>query len=234
MRWVRKTAGKAQGRKLLDIGCGDGTFLLHAQQQGWQVAGTELKPDIARRAGLDIRTTVAELAELGPFDCITLWHSLEHMADPVATLRSAAALLQPGGFALIAVPDAGGLQASAFAEAWLHLDVPRHLYHFTRASVLRLAETGGLRILGTWHQEFEYDVLGWSQSALNRMSSTLNVFFDQLRGRPPAQGTLPRILNGAGGMVLSACALPLVLLGTLLGRGGTLVLAAQKTGIETP
>lgn len=231
MGWVQKIAGKARGRNLLDIGCGDGAFLLRARQQGWRVAGTELKPETARQSGLDVRTTLAEVAEIGPMDCVTLWHSLEHMVDPVATLRSAVALLQPEGFALIAVPDAGGLQASAFAEDWLHLDVPRHLFHFTRASLLRLAETSGLRTLRMWHQEFEYDLLGWSQSALNRMCSTPNVYFDQLRGRPPVQGAPPRILTGAGGMVLSACALPLVPLGTLLGRGGTLILAAQKTGL---
>ncbi len=229
MSWVQKIAGNAQGRRLLDIGCGDGSFLLRARQHGWRVAGTELKPEMGRQSGLDVRATLAEVAEIGPMDCVTLWHSLEHMNDPVATVRSAVTLLQPEGFVLIAVPDAGGLQALAFAGDWLHLDVPRHLFHFTRASLLRLAEASGLRPLRIWHQELEYDLLGWSQSALNRMSSTPNAYFDQLRGRPPVQGALPRILTFAGGTVLSACALPLVLLGTLLGRGGTLVLAAQKS-----
>ena len=229
MRWVQQIAGTAQGRRLLDIGCGDGSFLLQARQQGWRVAGTELKPEMARRSGLDVRATLAEVDEIGPMDCVTLWHSLEHMTDPVETVRSAVALLQPAGFVLIAVPDAGGLQASAFAGDWLHLDVPRHLFHFTRTSLVKLAEASGLRPLRIWHQELEYDLLGWSQSALNRISSTPNTYFDQLRGRPPAQGAIPRLLTFAGGSVLSACALPLVLLSTLLGRGGTLILAAQKS-----
>ena len=229
MRWVQQIAGKAEGRALLDIGCGDGTFLLRARQQGWRVAGTELKPEAARQSGLDVRTTLAEVAGIGAVDCVTLWHSLEHMVDPIATLRSAVALLRPEGFVLLAVPDAGGLQASAFAEDWLHLDVPRHVFHFTRASLLQLVETSGLRPLRMWHQEFEYDLLGWSQSALNRMSWTPNAWFDQLRGRP-AQGVLPQLLTAAAGIALSAGALPLVLAGTLLGRGGTLILAAQKAG----
>lgn len=229
MRWVEQIAGNAQGRRLLDIGCGDGSFLLRARQQGWRVAGTELKPEIARRSGLDVRATLAEVAEIGPMDCVTLWHSLEHMSDPVATVRAAVTLLNPEGFVLMAVPDAGGLQASTFAEDWLHLDVPRHLFHFTRPSLVRLAEASGLRPLRIWHQELEYDLLGWSQSALNRISSTPSAYFDQLRGRPKVQGALPRILTVAGGTALSACALPLVLLGTLLKRGGTLVLAAQKS-----
>jgi SAM-dependent methyltransferase len=229
MSWVHQVAGKAQGRRLLDIGCGDGSFLLRAREEGWRVAGTELKPEMGRQSGLDVRATLAEVAEIGPMDCVTLWHSLEHMSDPVATVRSAVTLLQPEGFVLIAVPDAGGLQALAFAGDWLHLDVPRHLFHFTRTSLLRLAEASGLRPLKIWHQELEYDLLGWSQSALNRMSSRPNAFFDQLRGRPAVQGALPRILTLAGGTVLSACALPLVLLGTLVRRGGTLILAAQKS-----
>jgi len=114
---------------------------------------------------------------LGPFDCITLWHSLEHVRDPSAILRDCKKILKPGGVLLIAVPDAGGLEARTFGARWFHLDVPRHLFHFTRkslASVLRAAGFAGLR---SWHQEFEYDLLGWSQSALNAMGFPPNLFF---------------------------------------------------------
>jgi len=44
--------------------------------------------EMGRQSGLDVRATLAEVAEIGPMDCVTLWHSLEHMSDPVATVRT--------------------------------------------------------------------------------------------------------------------------------------------------
>src|SRR5262245_15004721 len=42
VRFVHRAAGSGGGRKLLDIGCGEGTFLLVAKQSGWRVMGTEM------------------------------------------------------------------------------------------------------------------------------------------------------------------------------------------------
>ncbi|MGA3292444.1 MAG: class I SAM-dependent methyltransferase [Candidatus Acidiferrales bacterium] len=226
-RWVDSLFGAGENRKLLDIGCGDGSFLLAAQQQGWRGVGTEMNPEPARETGLDVFPDVASAAALGPFDCITLWHSLEHVRDPSAILRDCKKILKPGGVLLIAVPDAGGLEARTFGARWFHLDVPRHLFHFTRkslASVLRAAGFAGLR---SWHQEFEYDLLGWSQSALNAMGFPPNLFFHALTGRKLNVGKAEVVVNWVLGAAFSALALPLVPLAALLGRGGTLIVAAK-------
>jgi SAM-dependent methyltransferase len=55
VRFLRRAAGRPDGRRLLDVGCGDGTFLLAARDEGWQVAGTELDPAIARRVAEAVR-----------------------------------------------------------------------------------------------------------------------------------------------------------------------------------
>jgi len=44
LRLVTKINGQGNGRRLLDIGCGDGALLLKAKTHGWQVCGTELNP----------------------------------------------------------------------------------------------------------------------------------------------------------------------------------------------
>ena len=192
------------------------------------MAGIEIEPKAARAAGLEVRGTIEEVAELAPFDCITFWHSLEHLPDPVHAVRIANRLLTPEGVLCIAVPDFGGLQAPLFGPDWLHLDVPRHLHHFTPSSLTRLLEQCGFKPRKTWHQEFEYDLLGWIQSAINKLLPTQNLFFDMLRGKTPKAPIWEKITAVTIGPLLGIPALPATWLGTLAGRGGTLIIAASK------
>lgn len=78
---VTKMAGLGRGRRLLDIGCGEGTFLLAASKRGWDAMGTELNSAPARQRGLEVFNSLDECADRGPFDCITLWHSWWQMMD---------------------------------------------------------------------------------------------------------------------------------------------------------
>jgi len=215
------------GRRLLDVGCGDGSFLLAARSAGWEVTGTEMNPALARRAGLDVREGFESLTDCAPFDCVTLWHSLEHMRDIRATLVHVSGLLKPDGRLIVAVPDNGGFQARVFRQRWLHLDVPRHLYHFTDRSLTICLERAGFSVQRRWHQELEYDLLGWSQSALNWLFPCPNLFFCQLTGKPVQAGLLCKAASYVSGLLLTALALPAVALGTRFGRGGTLVAVAR-------
>lgn len=227
MRILRRLAGRRAGKRLLDIGCGEGTFLLAAKAEGWSVAGTEMNPAAARAVGLEVQAELSSVGTLAPFNCITLWHSLEHMPDPRATLREARNVLAPDGILVIAVPDAGGFQALVFGAKWLHLDVPRHLYHFNRPSLGDLLRREGFAMVREWHQEFEYDLLGWSQSALNYGPMAPNLFFDLLTGRKPEIGPLGKFFTWAAGCALTGLAIILVPVGTILKRGGTLIVAAR-------
>jgi SAM-dependent methyltransferase len=220
------------GRKLLDIGCGDGSFLLGARSVGWQVAGTELNPGPARDAGLEVYGTVEEFAGYALFDCITMWHTLEHMRDIPAMLANIAGLLKPEGRLIIAVPDFGGLQAGLFGPKWLHADVPRHLYHFNRDSLRYSLNTSGFTILRRWHQEIEYDLLGWSQSALNCIQAQPNVFFDFLTGKRTKTGKPARFSGVVLGALLTILSIPALMIGTLMKRGGTLIVVAARSGSD--
>ncbi len=227
VRIITSVVGSGQDRRLLDVGCGDGTFLLAARAHGWNVTGTEVNPDIARAAGLDVRSSLDQVQNDGQFDCITLWHSLEHLRDPLATLTQLAGILKPQGSLVVAVPNAQGLQAKVFGSGWFHLDVPRHLYHFGDRSLTHALSEAGLTVLRRWHQEFEYDVFGWAQSALNKVLPEPNQFFNRLTGRETDSQKSPAIsvLLGLGA---TALALPATVFGTLLGQGGTLIVVARR------
>ena len=75
-----------------------------------------------------------------------MWHSLEHMGDIRSILLLIARLLDPQGHLIIAVPDNRSLQATLFGPRWLHLDVPRHLYHFDPGSLHFSLENAGFLV----------------------------------------------------------------------------------------
>jgi SAM-dependent methyltransferase len=87
-------------------------------------------------------------ADLRPrtFDVVTMWHSLEHVHDPMTALREAYRLLAPGGRLLVAVPNIDSLAFRWFGSAWYGLDLPRHLTHFAPWTLQLMLERVGFRV----------------------------------------------------------------------------------------
>lgn len=230
VRWLEAATGRMTGA-LLDVGCGEGTFLQAAATRGFRVVGTELgaAADRARAAGVEVFASVADARERGPFDAATMWHTLEHFSDPRAIVTEVASALRGGGTFIVAVPNADGWQAATFGEHWFHLDVPRHLFHFGPRSLNRLLVDSGFRVERWCHQELEYDVFGWMQSALNAATGRHNVLFQAMSGRPVDSGFVPLAVHYVAGAFLAPAALAATSLSTLSRGGGTLVAIARRT-----
>lgn len=145
-------AGGALPRRALDVGCGDGRFLAAMKRRGFTVQGLETDPvaaDLARRrTGSVIHEASIETAglPLQSFDLVSLLHVLEHLPDPRETLAAVRRALRPGGVLLLALPNAGSLEASLFGSTWYHLDLPRHLWGFTPHTLTRLVEESGFNL----------------------------------------------------------------------------------------
>lgn len=134
MRHLPRTPGR-----LLDIGCGNGRFLLRATRAGWQALG--LEPDAlavraAREAGLDVMQGTIEAATgLPPFDFISASHVLEHVYDPHAFLHGVLRHLKPGGTLWLATPNNRSLGHRWYRAAWRGLEPPRHVVLFSVAAL---------------------------------------------------------------------------------------------------
>ena len=136
-------------RRLLDVGCASGLFLEAMQQYGWSVEGVELNETAARttsaRLGVPVFAGPLEQAHYSDasFDAVTLWDVLEHLHDPLASLRELRRLLHPGGALFVRVPNADSYVARIWGRYWVGYDLPRHMTVFTPRTLLRaLARTG--------------------------------------------------------------------------------------------
>jgi 2-polyprenyl-3-methyl-5-hydroxy-6-metoxy-1,4-benzoquinol methylase len=137
--------------RLLDFGCGGGSFLDRMHRQGWQVTGIDISPVAVERIRekLGLHALLGSLPHKalapGSFDVVTMWHSLEHVHEPLTVLREAYRLLAPGGRLLVAVPNIASLPFQWFGPAWYGLDLPRHLTHFSPATLNAMLLKAGFR-----------------------------------------------------------------------------------------
>lgn len=217
-----------KGKRLLDIGCGDGSFIRYMKLNGFEVAGTEINPDQSLFHDLSVLNGIESLAASNQFDCITMWHTLEHMPDIRYMLGYVYRLLADDGRLIIAVPNNAGFQAELFKNRWLHIDVPRHIYHFDSESLELCLESNSFLVEKTMYQEFEYDLLGWVQSALNSVFIRKNLFFDFLRGRRNYPLALADILNILTGCFLTVIFVPFVVIEKMLNKSGTVIVITRK------
>jgi SAM-dependent methyltransferase len=232
----RKRPGRA-----LDVGCGDGSFLAALAHTGWDVYGTELSGAIAatarERLGDRIRVDELERAAYpkASFDLITFWHVLEHLDNPRNALAEARRLIKPDGTVLVALPNIRSFQAQLFKEHWLHLDVPRHLWHFDSGTLAELARRCDFEVTGIRHFSAEYGPFGIVQGIATKLGGGHRLFTRLLRLPPLALVREPSIWPH---LFLIACTiLPSYLVEALAAgakRGGAMVAILQPKSRGTP
>ena len=131
----------AQAPSALDLGCGEGPMLEVLQQRGWQAHGLELNPAMAQQArdrGFEVFEASLESPTPPPgmrgrFALISFNHLVEHLRDPLAATRAAAAWLAPGGSLLVETP----LRPD-------HTNID-HLFCFSTAALDAMLRRAGLR-----------------------------------------------------------------------------------------
>lgn len=136
------------GGRLLDVGCGDGSFLSLARGCGWDVVGLDPDPKAAANAakqGLTVHEGGIEYFEGKSelFDVITLNHVIEHVYEPVKVLETCHALLKPGGQLWLETPNIDSFGHARFQQNWRGLETPRHLALFNRQSLARAFISAG-------------------------------------------------------------------------------------------
>jgi SAM-dependent methyltransferase len=199
--WVRRRAIRGKHRLIhrymptghaLDVGCGTGDFLAYLAVQGYAAQGVEISPEaraIAEKKGVPVRASLDELPVGQQFDLISLWHVLEHVPDPRATLEQLNRLCADGALLVVAVPDNASWDAKHYGPEWAAWDVPRHLSHFRQTDMHRLLREGGFDLVDTRRMWFD--------------APYVSMLSEQYKGRGPLAAFLLGALRGVWSNVVS-------------------------------
>jgi SAM-dependent methyltransferase len=217
----------ASEKLLLDVGCGNGTFLHVAHQSGFKPHGMDISARAVEIAGEQYGIP-ARRGEIGSrvwedksFDFITMFHVLEHLPQPRLALEHVRELLRPSGRLVIQVPNLSSVQAKFFGRHWYGLDVPRHVINFTPRALGYLLEETGF--------EFRLSTRFSLRDNPASIASSLVPRLDPVRrkARPHSTPIAEGLLEIAY-FCLFLLVLPFAFLESIFGAGGTIWACAWK------
>jgi len=218
---------------VIDFGCGRGSILRLLAARGHACCGVERSQEAAATArtipGASIVADI-EATRLLPnesFDVALFLHSLEHLHRPKAALQEACRLLKPGGSALLTMPNIRSFQAIFGGKYWFHLEVPRHLYHFSPDTLRNMLAVCGFQVLSVEHFSFEQNPFGALQTSLNMLGFAHNNLYEQLKSGRSGKRRIS-IPEATCAVLLAYPALVLSTLGSLYQRGATISVRARK------
>lgn len=139
------------GAKVLDVGCGNGEFLMSVKKLGAiTLEGVDFNVRavaLARQKGVNVfRGLFVEYpGELASYDAIFMNHYIEHVLDPVAELKKAKALLRSSGMLFGEAPNFGSVDRKIFGRYWGGNHVPRHTFQFEPDRLYRLLRDAGFK-----------------------------------------------------------------------------------------
>ncbi len=209
---------------VLDVGAGDGTLVRALRTRGREAIGIERRADGEGIIDADPRDIDRE------FSAIVFWHSLEHLRDAGSALAHTAGLLRPGGILVIAMPNSASLQARAFGDSWLALDLPRHLVHVPAPALRRRLADLGLEVERVSYVRGGQVLFGWAYGLVNALPGSPDLYdairIPEARRRPISAGRRAGTLAAA--VALAPVAALAAAAEVAMRRGGTVYAQARR------
>jgi SAM-dependent methyltransferase len=209
--------------KILDWGCGDGAFINLLRASGLHCVGI----DAYKTESNDpyILNTTIEKADFpdASFDIITCFHVLEHLPDPLNSIKHALRLLKKGGKLIVEVPNLDAIGFRMFKRNWQPLEIPTHLNHFTPVTLQKVFESAG---------ESEVIKKEFFSHRISPSAFVLSVFpsFSPRRIRKKYKGRYPLSFMGIY-FILQLLVYPFALAGALAGKGEIVRMFVRKSGV---
>ena len=181
---IRRYQGLERGR-LLEIGCGDGDFLVLAEQEGWEVTGVEYAAAASARARQRLQRGEVRCGELADaklsgeqFDLCVISDVLEHVRLPRDFLREIHRVLKPGGTLFVATPAIDSWSARIMQQNWMEFKA-EHLTYFDRQTLQTLLFASDFReiiVQAGWKVlSFEYVKMHFDRFPIPLITPAMNL-----------------------------------------------------------
>lgn len=215
-----------KSKNILDFGCGKGKFLSVAKKEGFNIMGIETeinRSNFARgiyNINVDSNYYSSGKINTSPFQVITLFHVLEHLPNPKEIISNLVKdNLDNDGLFIIEVPNFLSFQSKLAKEKWMHIDVPRHLSHFTIKNLENFMEDISLKITETEYFSRHLGIIGMLHAIMVRFGYKKNIIIELKRKN---LGTIIRVL------FLLPFATVLELTACLFKQGGIIRIYAKR------
>ena len=197
--------------RLLDVGCGAGTFLEAAARGGWEVTGVEVSRTAAEHLsakGFDVFCGELEKANYPDdhFDVVILSEVLEHVPDPRSLLKASARVLRTGGLLWGTTPHGRGISARLLGIEWSTVCPPEHLQLFSVRGIKALSQGLGLdSIKVATHGTNPFEIVHGLRRRLHQVEPETGSVSDESFNRVESSYQLNEKLSGGGaGRLLKA------------------------------
>lgn len=217
---------------MLDVGCGSGTLLGLMKQRGFRPTGLDFSAeaaDVAQREN-GVRVVIGSLDQARfsaeSFDLVTLFHVMEHVANPRAVLTEVTRILKPDGALVLQVPNIDSWQFKAFGAKWYGLDIPRHVIDYSKDAMLKLLEDSGFVTRRVKH----FNLRDNAPALVSSLFPSLDPISRAVRHRKHGvRESMPVAwMRHLAYLSFVFCAYPFAMVESAAGRGATLMIEARR------
>jgi SAM-dependent methyltransferase len=162
--------------KLLEIGSSLGFLLAEFKRDGWDVLGVEPRAFACTYTrethGIEAINGILEDAGIPDesFDVVLLNHVIEHMDDPLRSLREINRVLKPSGHFVMETPRYDTLMFKLLGRRERSINCEGHIYFFTTETLRKLYEAAGFRSVALDYvgRSLTLDRLMWNVGVMSK------------------------------------------------------------------
>jgi SAM-dependent methyltransferase len=231
--FITKSVKGRPDLELLDVGCGSGTLLALLKRRGFRVSGVDFSAEASTiaKSENDVDVAVGSLEGVHfpdrSFDVVTLFHVMEHVANPRQVLSEVSRILRPEGVVILQVPNIESWQFKIFGSKWYGLDIPRHVIDYSRNSMLKLLSDSGFVPTRIRH----FNLRDNAPALVSSMFPSLDPLSRSVRHRKRniRESAPVSWLRHTLYLLCVLCAYPLTILESAFGRGATVMIEARPS-----